>query len=170
VLEGYLRNFVNYDQDDWYQLLPLAEFAYNNSATNAHGMSPFFANYGYHPQTEWMREQQAQKPGAELYSHWMKVIHKRAVEAQNYTREAMRRCYDRKALQQPDYKEGDLVMLNGKNIGTKQLSKKLSPKLYGPFKIIEAKGQRAFKLEISLTWRIHPTFHVLLLEPYRTSV
>jgi len=22
VLEGYLRNFVNYDQDDWYQLLP----------------------------------------------------------------------------------------------------------------------------------------------------
>jgi len=51
-LEGYLRNFVNYDQDDWYQLLPLAEFAYNNSRTNAHGMSPFFANYGYDPQTE----------------------------------------------------------------------------------------------------------------------
>jgi len=170
VLEGYLRNFVNYDQDDWYQLLPLAEFAYNNSATNAHGMSPFFANYGYHPQTEWMRERQAQNPGAELYSHWMKTIHKRAVEALNYTREAMKKYYDRKALQQPDYKEGDLVMLNGKNICTKRPSKKLSPKLYGPFKIIEAKGQRAFKLEISPTWKIHPTFHVSLLEPYRTSV
>jgi len=38
VLEGYLRNFINYDQDDRYQLLLLAEFAYNNSATNAHGM------------------------------------------------------------------------------------------------------------------------------------
>jgi len=25
VLEGYLRTFVNYDQNDWYQLLPLAE-------------------------------------------------------------------------------------------------------------------------------------------------
>jgi hypothetical protein len=170
VLEGYLRNFVNYDQDDWYQLLPLAEFAYNNSATNAHGMSPFFANYGYHPQTEWMKERQAQNPGAELYSHWMKAIHKRAVEALNYTREAMRRYYDRKALQQPDYNEGDLVMLNGKNIRTKRPSKKLSPKLYGPFKIIEARGQRAFKLEISPTWKIHPTFHVSLLEPYRTSV
>jgi len=77
----------------------------------------------------------------------------------------MRRYYDRKALQQPDYKEGDLVMLNVKNIRTKPPSKKLSPKLYGPCKIIEAKGQRAFKLEISLTWRIHPTFHVSLLEP-----
>jgi len=160
VLEGYLRNFVNYDQDDWYQLLPLAEFAYNNSATNAHGMSPFFANYGYHPQTEWMRERQAQNRGAELYSHWMKAIHKRAVEALNYTREAMRTYYDRKALEQPDYKEGNLVRLNGKNIRTKRPSKKLSPKLYGPFKIIAAKGQRAFKLEISPTWKIHPTFHV----------
>jgi len=35
VLEGYLRMFVNYDQNDWYQLLPLAEHAYNNSAINA---------------------------------------------------------------------------------------------------------------------------------------
>ena len=49
VLEGYLRNFVNYDQNDWYQLLPLVEHAYNNSVTNAHGMSPFYANYGFHP-------------------------------------------------------------------------------------------------------------------------
>ena len=30
VLEGYLRNLVNYDQNDWYQLLPLAEHAFNN--------------------------------------------------------------------------------------------------------------------------------------------
>jgi len=52
VLEDFLRNFVNYDQDDWYQRLPLAEFAYSNSATNAHGMSPVFANYGYHPKRE----------------------------------------------------------------------------------------------------------------------
>jgi len=151
VLEGYLRNFVNYDQDDWYQLLPLAEFAYNNSATNAHGMSPFFVNSGYHPQKEWMRERQAQNPGAELYSHSMKAIYKWAVEVLNYTPEAMKRYYDRKALQQVDYKEGDLVMLNGKTIRTKRPSKKVSPKLYGPFRIIEVKGQRAFKLEISPT-------------------
>jgi len=52
LLEGYLRNFINYDQDDRYQLLPFAEFVYNNSATNVDGMSPFFPNYGYPPQTE----------------------------------------------------------------------------------------------------------------------
>jgi len=52
VLEGYLRYFVNYHQDNWYQLLPLAQFAYNMCVTSAHGMSPCLANYGYHPQME----------------------------------------------------------------------------------------------------------------------
>ena len=52
TLEGYLRNFVNYDKNDWYQLLPLAEHEYNNSTTNAQGMSPFYANYGFQPHTE----------------------------------------------------------------------------------------------------------------------
>jgi len=56
VLEGYLRTLVNYDQNDWYQLLPLAEHANNNSATNAHKMTPFLANYSFHPQTEWIKE------------------------------------------------------------------------------------------------------------------
>ena len=44
VLEGYLRNFVNYDQNDWYQLLPLAEHAYNNLVTKPDGISPCYAN------------------------------------------------------------------------------------------------------------------------------
>ena len=66
VLKGYLRNFVNYNQNDWYQLLPLAQHPYNNSVTNAHGISPFCANYCFHPQTEWMKEQEAQNPGAQL--------------------------------------------------------------------------------------------------------
>jgi len=43
-LEGYLRNFVNYDQNDWYQMLPLAEYASNNSKASAHKLTPFFAN------------------------------------------------------------------------------------------------------------------------------
>jgi hypothetical protein len=169
VLEGYLRSFVNYDQDDWYQLLPLAEHAYNNSITNAHGMSPFYANYGFHPQTEWMKERQAQNPGAHLVAHWMKTIQQDAKEALEKTRANMSKYYDRKAKQQPDIKIDDLVMLNARNIRTKRPSKKLSPKLYGPFKVLEKRGERAFKLEISPRWKIHPVFHVSLLEPYRRS-
>jgi len=31
TLEAYLRIFCNCDQNDWFELLPLAEFAYNNA-------------------------------------------------------------------------------------------------------------------------------------------
>ena len=48
-LEQYLRQYCNYEQDNWNDLLPLAEYAYNNSATTATQVSPFFANYGFHP-------------------------------------------------------------------------------------------------------------------------
>jgi len=137
VQEGHLRNFVNYDQDDCYQLLPLAELAYNNSATNAHRLTPFYANYGFHPQTEWMTEGEAQNPGANLYSDWMKGVHEKAHQALDQTREAMKKYDDRKAIEQPDLKVGDQVMLNAKNIRTKRPSKKLGLRLYGEFKILE---------------------------------
>ena len=60
-------------------------------------------------------------------------------------------------------------MLNAKNIRTKRPTKKLSPRLYGSFKLLEKRGNRAFTLDISPRWKIHPVFHVSLLEPYKVS-
>jgi len=48
ILKQYLHVYCNYQQDNWSKLLPLVEFAYNN-ALSATGVSPFFANKGYHP-------------------------------------------------------------------------------------------------------------------------
>ena len=49
TIEAYLQAFVGKEQDDWVHLLPMAEFPYNNSITAGNGMSPFYANYGFHP-------------------------------------------------------------------------------------------------------------------------
>ena len=49
TLEQYLRIYCNYQQDNWSELLPLAEFAYNNALSATTGVSPFFANKGYYP-------------------------------------------------------------------------------------------------------------------------
>jgi len=48
ILEQYLRAYCNYQQDDWEKLLPIAEFCYNMQAGSTK-VTPFFANYGYHP-------------------------------------------------------------------------------------------------------------------------
>jgi len=48
TLEQYLYVYCNYQQDNWSELLPLAEFAYNNALSATTGVSPFFANKGYY--------------------------------------------------------------------------------------------------------------------------
>ena len=57
MLKQYLRIYCNYQQSDWAQLLPLAEFTYNNTLSATTGVSLFFPNKGYHPhldiQLEW---------------------------------------------------------------------------------------------------------------------
>ena len=50
VLEQFLGILCDYQQTDWSQeLLPLAEFAYNNAKHSSTRISPFSANYGRHP-------------------------------------------------------------------------------------------------------------------------
>jgi len=116
-----------------------------------------------------MKEREAHNPGATMYAHRMQDRLRQAKETLENTCESRKKYYDRKATKQPSIEVGDLAMLNARNIRTKGPSKKLSPKLYGPFKVLERKGSRAYKLEISPGWKIHPVFHVSLLEPYRAS-
>src|SRR4028118_960414 len=47
TVEQYLRNYANDKQNNWVEMLALAEFAYNNSLTSATGLSPFYANYRF---------------------------------------------------------------------------------------------------------------------------
>ena len=49
TLEQYLPVYCNYQQDNWSDLLPIAEFTYNNAPNATTGISLFFANKGYHP-------------------------------------------------------------------------------------------------------------------------
>jgi hypothetical protein len=49
TIEAFLRAFVNLEMSNWVELLPMAEFTYNNSQTTATGDSPFYTNYGFHP-------------------------------------------------------------------------------------------------------------------------
>ena len=53
-LEQYLRMFSNYEQNNWSELLLMAEFLYNNSVISATGLFLFYVNYGYHPETHWL--------------------------------------------------------------------------------------------------------------------
>ena len=48
-IEQYLHLFVNERQDDWNELLPLAEFQYNNHIHSSTQETPFMLDTGRHP-------------------------------------------------------------------------------------------------------------------------
>jgi len=50
LLEQYLWCYVDYNLSNWSDLLPSAEFAYNNQAHERTKDSPFFLEYGRNPQ------------------------------------------------------------------------------------------------------------------------
>jgi len=85
TLEAYLRIFCNYNQNDWFELLPLAEFAYNNAVQESTKMSPFFANYGFHPyfvaeSRPTSTSSSHAAPAAEEFTSYLHDIHERLVQ------------------------------------------------------------------------------------------
>ena len=49
TLEQYLPHYINFKQNNWIDLLLLAQFVYNNHQHSTTRISPFYANYGKHP-------------------------------------------------------------------------------------------------------------------------
>ncbi len=55
-MEAYLWAFINFKQDDWVKLLPMAEFAYNNVKNASTGHTSFELNYGYHSRASYKED------------------------------------------------------------------------------------------------------------------
>ncbi len=49
MVEKCLRCYCNYQQNDWDELLPGAEFAYNSALSEDLGMAPFKVDLGWNP-------------------------------------------------------------------------------------------------------------------------
>ena len=154
---------MNYLQDDWVKWLPLAEFTQNNAQSSSSGISPFFANKGFHPRLSVTPASEAQNQDTEEISGTMtKILEQLQAELQ-LSQEAQTHTANLHCLPSPSYQPGDLVWLNTKNIRTCQPCKKLDDKWIGPFKVLKTVGTQACHLELPHTLKIHPVFHVSLL-------
>ena len=173
VMEQVLRAFTNYRQDDWAKWLPAAEFEANNTTSESTRVSPFLATYGQHPRmgfeppsgTHRPRFQVIQVEAANDFVENMKelqeFIREELLWAQGYQQEYANRIRS----PAPDYKVGDRVWLNARNIRTKRESKKLDWKNLGPYTILNAIGSHAYRLDLPENMKVHPIFHVSLLRP-----
>ena len=71
----YILVFCNYQQDNWLELLPMAEFAYNNMLNASTGVSPFYANKGYNPNLLIHPECDLASAGAQQYITDLAELH-----------------------------------------------------------------------------------------------
>lgn len=167
VLEQYLRTYADYKQSNWASLLPLAEFAYNNSPHSSTGVSPFFANKGYDPKADFTpQDTTINAPLAAVYTANLSSLHQHLQQELRKANEASANAFDKGRAPIPAYNVGDQVWLSAKHIRTTRPTKKLDHRFLGPFKIIEKLSSHAYRLELPSTMRIHNVFHAQLLEPY----
>ncbi|QRV72087.1 Retrotransposable element Tf2 protein [Ceratobasidium sp. AG-Ba] len=157
-LEGFLRSFCNYRQDDWVRWLPIAEFCHNNQINSATGKTAFETIYGLHPRWD-LVDLEVNAPNAADMADSMQEIWDEVIASMEFHR-------SKEDTPKHEYKIGDKVWLVGQNITTRRPSKKLDNKKLGPFVISEKISSHVYRLELPKTMRTHNVFHINLLTPF----
>jgi len=166
-LDQYLRLFVNERQNDWYNLLPLAEFQHNNHVHSATQHPPFLLDTGRLP---CMGFESRQNPSSletvNKFTERMRTEIEEAKSAICKAQDDMKRYYDRRRTLAPVFNPGDKVFLDTSDIRTTHPLQKLSHRRLGPFIVERRIGPMAYHLKLP-HWmkQLHPVFNVVKLTP-----
>ncbi len=163
-METDLKVFVNYEQNDWAKLPPMAKFAYHNAKNASTGHTLFELNCGYHPcifYEDEVNPRSQSKPAEELATE-LKELLTVCWENLQHVQDLQKGHHD-KNVKLRSYAPGNKVWLNRKYIKTKQ-NRKLEAKSFGTFRVLHPVNKQDYKIVLSRKWKIHDVFHVSLLE------
>jgi hypothetical protein len=167
-----MRNLVNLRQDNWTECLPATEFAINSHQNATTKKAPFELVYGRIPNPAFLNNLPVINiPQAETFVKDLQDNWRTAHEIATATREHQAKWYNAKHLAPPKFEVGQKVLLNRKNINTKDtVQNKLSPLFIGLFKIIKAYLKiDDYKLQLPKHLQVYPVFHISLLHPYHPN-
>jgi hypothetical protein len=175
VVEIALRHLVSPNKRDWPHHLTAVEYAMNNLPSATTGLSPMQFLTGMEPKTglDWATLNVASS-GVQSTAEWLQqrqTYYREALDSITFSQARMSIYYDRK--HQPiTFIPGDMVYIilaKGTHPGYRlpfDISDKLSQRCVGPFKVIEAVGKLAYKLDLPVNWKIHPVISVVHLEKH----
>ncbi|KAI1005059.1 hypothetical protein K3495_g3151 [Podosphaera aphanis] len=163
----YLCTFTCYAQNDWADLLPMAQLALNLRSSSVIGrISPFFSRHGYdiNPIQEPVTDNGRRHPGeisAEKLVNRMKEARDFAQAATATAQQRYEENANRFRKQPETFKVGDKVWLSLQNINTPQLSKKLSW-LHAKYEVTAVPVP--LTVELNVPGKIRKRFHVELFK------
>src|SRR5258708_6309510 len=114
VLEQYLCTYMNYQQDNWAPLLPLAEFAYNNATSETTRVLPFFVNKGYHLRMTPNLLAPSSSSEAQCYIVDLDQLHAQLKTSITEAQECYQKSADRKQMVPPLFKVRDQAYVKAK--------------------------------------------------------
>ncbi|WVZ52451.1 hypothetical protein U9M48_003506 [Paspalum notatum var. saurae] len=168
VLEDMLRACAIQYGTSWDKCLPYAEFSYNNSYQASLKKSPFEALYGRRCRTplfwDQIGEKQVFSPGIiEDVEQQLRVVQENLKIAQS-----RQKSYADNRRRELNFKVDDFVYLKVsplRGVRRFNMKGKLAPRYIGPFKVLEKKGEVAYRLELppSLSG-VHDVFHISQLK------
>ena len=168
TLEMYLRCFTSSRPKEWVKWVPWVEYCYNTSTHSSTRKTPFEIVYGRAPPTLLSYvpgTSQVESVDVELQAR--DSVIKELKENIQQAQERMRRYYNGKHTER-EFQVGEWVFLRLQPYRQASLSLrrniKLSPRFYGPYKIVRRIGTVAYELELLPGTKIHPVFHVSLLK------
>ena len=167
-VEAYLRAFCNQRRDDWVSWLPIAEFALNARVHSSTNYSPFYLMYGYEPQFHVPIAPNTTVPTADARLTELAKARADATAALNLAAERMKEYYDEHHTD-VEFKVGQRVYLDTRNLPVPSLPRKLVDKYAGPYTIVRRVGNSAYELKIPHQWKQHPVFNVTLLRAEKKS-
>jgi len=171
TMEQYLCALCNYEQDNWVELVPLAEFAYHHSVHALTMMTPFWAVDPRHPEMKF----KAPNPPANLKSEIQAdAVLEGLEETHRLLQESILDAQERQtkyaAGKEITFEVGDRVWLSTKHFRTTRPFKKLDYKCAGPYTVRKIINQNAYKLDLPKTMQNHTVFHVSQLDRYTQPV
>ena len=170
TLEQYLQVYSNYQQDNWLDLLPLTEFAYNNAPSATTGISPFYANKGYHLNISIHPERELASRKAHEFTINLDELLTTLKEQIKTAQSCYQVSADAHHAPAPSLPTGSYAFVKAQFFHTTQLSRKLMEKYLDPFEVITQVGTHLFTLHLpNSMWAVHPIFHILMLEPTHSN-
>ena len=164
TLKIYLRYYMNHSQKNWIQLLPMAQLTLNNKTLTVTGKSVFYTNFGRHSNLFNVLRKSLQTTVVLLEVDQLRNIYKEMLRNIEYYQKRSESQINKKRIKKSQLKKGDKIYLFIKNLKILWLSRKLDYKKVDSFIIKTKKSNVTFELELSKGMKIHPVFHVSLLE------
>ena len=159
-VEGYLQHLAAAQQDDWADWLAVATAVHNHHPNATTKVPPIEALIGYQPCLD--------HQGPPSMNDRAEERTRRAYEAREMARAAINHWADQ--TPSPQFKTGDRVWLEAKNLALPYASVKLAPRRVGPFSIVKQVSPVAYQLALPPSWTVHDVFHASLLSPFRHMV